>query len=257
MWPPLTAASGRPVAGCANGNSILENPLTDGQPWSWLLRVTQTETQDPARVILDPSFLFTEEALDWLGDPEIRASLVISNSLMDLLSDPGHANLWIEFESYPAAEGLPQLIEALGPVARFSFRDTELPNEALAIRDRLLNEGPLGEVFADEWVFLTTQSIGVVAATSARTLGAFARAGGQIFELTEDAVNVALSAVRRRLPSWLRTGMKRIGRFPHRVVPKILIFGGSIAAVIVPAVGLPLNVVGLVQQGAAIIAGDP
>ena len=43
------------------------------------------EAEAPSRIILDPSFLFTNEAIPWLDDPVARPSLVVSATLSEAL----------------------------------------------------------------------------------------------------------------------------------------------------------------------------
>ena len=238
------------------GLSTGQNQLT---PLDQMVFAASVESADELeRVILDPSFLLEQDSLEWLADPEVIPLVAVSAALIDRLREPDPLITWTEFGLEPSREQLSLLIEALEPVQKFSHRDrVDLSVEMGAIRERLLQDGPFGEVFADEWVFLATQSMGVLAADSRRTLDAFVRAGGRVYMLANEAVDIALSAVRSRLPSWLRTGMKWVGRFPRRNMSRILMFGGGVAALVVPVVGLPAAVVGLVQEGSAIIAGDP
>lgn len=225
--------------------------MVDGQP-----------NELESRVILDPSVLLTEEAFTWLADVEMRPSLVISQALVDVLVTPGR---WAELVPYGADLGsdmLPRLRNAIGPITRFSYREVEdLPDEARHIRDALLSsDGPLHELLADEWVFITSQSIGVLHNDRQRTLDAFRRAGVQVNTVANDVLARGLGAIRQRLPRWLARVMKGIGRLrphPRGDFGKLLVIAGNVGVALVPYVGLPVAVAGAIAGGFAVIAGDP
>jgi hypothetical protein len=219
--------------------------------------VANAAAMPPSRVILDTSFLLTEEAMDWITDPELQPWFVVSNALVDRLADPDLIDEWGQFGVRADADQLRKLVAALEPIERFSHREFEdLSEPAGAIRRALLEDGPLGEVFADEWVFLTTQSLGVFA-FSRRTLDRFIRAGAHVYDVANEAMERGLAAISEHLPPWLVDDMKKFARFPHRRTPKLILLGGLIAAFFVPAVGLGAGVLASVQMGTGVIAGDP
>lgn len=215
-----------------------------------------------SRVILDPSVLFTEEAFTWLADAEMRPSLVVSQALVDVLVTPRR---WEELIPYGAdleSDMVARLGNAIGPITRFSHREVEnLPDEARRIRDALLSsEDPLHELLADEWVFITSQSIGVLHNDRTRTLDAFRRAGVQVNIVGNDVLARGLGAIRQRLPRWLASVMKGIGRLrlrPRSDFGKLLVIAGNVGVALVPYVGLPVAVAGAITAGSAVIAGDP
>ena len=101
---------------------------------------------------------------------------------------------------------------------RFSYREVEqLPQGARGIRDALLSSNePLADVLADEWVFLTSQSLAVIAEKTQASLDAFRRAGGQVHVVSRAQMQRGLRAVRRRIPSPLLKVMKRVGKTMYR-----------------------------------------
>jgi hypothetical protein len=134
-----------------------------------------------SRVILDPSFLFTEEALGWMEISGLGEYLVVSESLRRRLDDPE----WLIEEL--AAHGVPvlnvDLIVAVrnaleqNDIATFSYeaaREREqLPPGAEVVCGNLLeSEEPLADALADEWAFVTSESLAVVVERAGDTLGA-------------------------------------------------------------------------------------
>jgi hypothetical protein len=213
----------------------------------------------PSRVILDPSILFTEEALGWLEDSELRPFLVISASLWRRLDDPDASE-----QLLPYAEGDPQRIVAVrerlasGAVATFSFEEVfgsqELPDAARQICNALLqSDEELADVLADEWVFLTSQSLAIIAERMRHSLEAFVRAGAEVVEIGREQMEVALNVVRERIPPRVLELMK----YADNRVVKLIVVGGRVAALIVPPLDLPMRVANAALQGVAVIAGDP
>jgi hypothetical protein len=210
-----------------------------------------------SRVILDPSVLFTEEALSWLDDPELRPSLVVSQALWDRLQLPEAGDQFEPYGDRPSPDEVIRLRGLVAEIERFSGDVVGLPQEIRAIRDTLLfGDEPLADVLADEWVFLTSQSMAVIRGDAQRTLDAFRRAGAQVYTVSNELMERGLRAIRRRLPPPLLRVMKWVGRFPKRI-PKVLVFGGDIALLLLPSVGLPAGIAVAVQAGIALIAGDP
>lgn len=209
------------------------------------------------KVILDPSFLFSDEALDWIQDPEVQPWLVVSAAAVELLGNPRLLNDWREFGPVDL-DRLLTLQQALRPIVRFSYRDhDDISEENRSIRQALVEDGPLGEVFADEWIFLTTQSVGVFAPWGHHTLNRFRNAKALVVDLPREQMLPGLEAIQEHLPPGMVSRMKGFGHFPHDRVPQLIVLGGVIAGIFVAPLGLSLTILGAVQQGSAIIAGDP
>jgi hypothetical protein len=218
-----------------------------------------TEAEAKSRVILDPSVLFLEETLGWLEDPEFRPFLVISEALWRRLEDPSSSPQLLEY-----AEGDVERIvaarEALASneIARFSLavvsRSPEFTDGARAICGELLNSGEeLADVLADEWAFLVSQSLAIVAEKMRHSLGAFRRAGATVIEIGREEMEATLEKVQNRLPPRLLTVMK----LADNGVVKLVVAGGGIAAFFVPPLHLPMGVANAARLGVAVIAGDP
>jgi hypothetical protein len=118
------------------------------------------------------------------------------------------------------------------------------------------SDEPLGDVLADEWAFLTSQSLAVIAEQTRESLDAFRRAGGRVYEVSREQMDHGLSAIREWIPAPLRRVMKFIGRFPWRT-PKWLVVGGNVALAFVPHVGIPVAIASAIREGVAVVAGEP
>lgn len=216
--------------------------------------------ETPARIIIDPSFLFTDEALTWLDDPDVGPSLVISESLWQRLENPDRGEQFLPYGVHPNADQIRRIRNAFeASEMRFSYREVEqLPQGARGIRDALLSSNePLADVLADEWVFLTSQSLAVIAEKTKASLDAFRRAGGQVHVVSRAQMQRGLRAVRRRIPSPLLKVMKRVGRFPWSRGTNFIVAGAGVALLMLPHVGLALTVGESIIAGVAVIAGDP
>jgi hypothetical protein len=117
-------------------------------------------------------------------------------------------------------------------------------------------------VLADEWVFITTQSIGLFRALTSgvvHAFNAFRRVGGEVRELSNENMKRGLEAVRGRLPRKLLGAMKTVGKWePSGETTKVLVLGGGIALFFLPhVVGVGAAIATSVKEGVAIIAGDP
>lgn len=225
--------------------------------------VERKPQEEVSRVIIDPTALFTEEAVDWLEDPELRPYLVVSEALWRRLEDPASEGILLEY-----AEGNAELIERVreglqrNEIPRFSFEQAlgteELPEGAREICEHLMaSDEPFADVFADEWAFLTSQSLGVVVRRTMRTVhdtfDVFRRHGGDVYEIARESVEAALDVVQDRIPPALLGVMKHAD---DRFI-KFILFGGTIAGFVVPGLHVPVAIGRAVQQGTAIIAGDP
>lgn len=217
------------------------------------------DREEVSRVIIDPTALFTEEALAWLEDPELRPYLVISAALWRRLEEQPPEAALLEY-----AEGDEELIarvrQALieNEIAKFSFEEVfdsdDLPDRARQICERILQEEePLADVLADEWAFLTSQSLGVIVRRVRDSLKAFAQSGAEVIEIGRAEMEAALDAVQGKIPPGLLKVMKHAD---DRFV-KLILLGGSVAAFVVPPLHLPMFIAQAARQGVAIIAGDP
>jgi hypothetical protein len=213
----------------------------------------------PSRIILDPSALFTEEALGWLEDQELRPYLVVSKALWRHLEEPASGGILLDY-----ADGDATLIERVragllrNDIERFSLEQVlgaeELPVGARAVcEDLLAGDEPLADVFADEWAFLASQSLGVVMRRMRDTFEVFRQHGGDVFEIGRDAVEAVFESAQERIPSALLGVMKHAD---DRFV-KFVLFGGTAAGFFVPGLHVPVAVAQAARQGTAIIAGDP
>ncbi len=216
-----------------------------------------------SRVILDTSVVFSDEALDWIADPELRPWLAISQALMRRLEEEAvNSEAFLPY-AQPDPERIVRVRQALlaSDVVVFSLEQAmeegTLTGEAREICERLAGgDEPLGDVLADEWAFVTTQSLAAIRERGMRALKAFVRAGGTVIDVADDAMRGALEAVRERIPDPVLNAMKRVGPAADRV-PTWLVAGGEIAGQLVPPLGLGLLVAENIERGIAVIAGDP
>jgi hypothetical protein len=223
----------------------------------------------PSRVILDPSFLFTEEALGWMETPGLGEYLVVSESLLRRFEDP--AQLAEELAAHSLLAPNADFIEAIGraldqnAITTFSYEAAresgELPPGTEEVCRALLDSGePLADVLADEWAFVTSQSLAVLVERAGDALGAFTRAGATVVGVVKDQMKAALDAVQEQIPPGLLTAMKRVddtwGGVPK--FPKFLLAGGSFAAgLVLPPLGIGMGAAGLLVEGNGVLAGDP
>lgn len=223
-----------------------------------------TDEVGVSKVILDPSVLVTDEALAWIADPELRPYLVVSEALARLLDqDADPLPELAAFGAPMTPEQFARLRDVLGEVETFSGDRDDIPVSVRMIRDDLLaSNEPLAEVLADEWVFITTQSIGVFRALMGgvvHAFNAFRRVGGEVRELSNENMKRGLEAVRGRLPRKLLGAMKTVGKWePSGETARVLVLGGGIALFFLPhVVGVGAAIATSVKEGVAIIAGDP
>jgi hypothetical protein len=220
---------------------------------------TDFDHEIPSRVILDPSVLFNEETLGWLENAELRPFLVVSEALWRRLEEPAASEELLRY-----AEGYPRRIvaarEALtsNEIPRFSLEQVlgseELPDGAREICEALLqSDEELADVLADEWAFLTSQSLAIIADRARNSLKAFVRAGAEVIEVGREEMEGALDAVREKIPP----GMLEVMKYADNDVVKLVVVGGRVAALFVPPLQLPMEIVSATRAGVAVIAGDP
>jgi hypothetical protein len=210
--------------------------------------------------MLDTSVVFTDEGLDWISDPELRPFLVVSAALYRLLDDPGAPFL---FASY--GEPTPRRIDEVRKAVQrnelrlYSYEEslarTDLPAENRNTLAVLLanEEEPLAAVLADEWAFVTTESL-ISLRDLRRVVEAFTHAGAKVYEASRDEMERALGAVRDRIPEPVLRKMKD---FDKAVPVRFLAIGGTIAAIVVPVLSIPGGVAAAVLEMNGLIAGDP
>jgi len=212
-----------------------------------------------ATVILDPSVLFTDEAMGWLDDPDLRPHLAVSRTLWEHLGDPDIGELLMFWGVERSRSQIGRVRDALELIERFSSEDEPLDEGPRAIREAILSiDGPavVMEVIADEWTFLVSRSLAVLGQRARATLHAMVRAGAQVYEVARETMESVLDAVQDHLPPGMRNLIKGIGTFPHNRLAKLVVFGGEFAAVAITGVGFPFVITGF-HQGIAVLAGDP
>lgn len=200
--------------------------------------------------------------------PGLKDYLVISEALWGRLRDPGA--LADELARFGAPIADPGLIEAvrrairINGIDRFSYQQArergELRGGTEEVCQALLEIGePLADVLADEWAFVTSQSLAALAERTGHALGAFARAGATVVGVVKERMVEALEGVREKIPPDLLEQMKRVDETWDRV-PKFLLAGGALAAelsVALAPVGIAVHIAEVLLEGNAVLAGDP
>jgi hypothetical protein len=213
-----------------------------------------------SKLILDPSALFAEGTLQQIADPELRPHLVVSAALWRRLGSADAVDRLGSYGIDATSAEIDRVRNAIEGIKLFSSAGDDLTDAVRRIRDRLLRDDePFADVLADEWVFITTQSIGAFAGRAARhAIAAFRRAGGTVHEVSDKKMERGLVKIRDRMPPKMLGTMKVIGRLrPEGQTAQFLCFGGGIALLLLPHVALGAGIAASVKQGIAIIAGDP
>jgi hypothetical protein len=132
-------------------------------------------------------------------------------------------------------------------------------NELLTSRDE-----PLPRVLADEYAFIVSHSLMAVVGCRARAIQAFARKNVQIYFAKRAEMTVAFQGVRDKMPPALLNAFKIADDVSGAVT--WFVAAGSTASAMIPIItsvmGGPVTLAGtpvalLVQEGIAVIAGDP
>jgi hypothetical protein len=217
------------------------------------------------RLIIDPSVVFTDGRVDWLqrnvGQP-FRGDLVVSSALATLLSDGKAVQLLGRAGISVGAAEVEQARGALEGINRFSWRDVKdlgPAPDAARIRDALLEtrgRDAFADVWADEWIFSTTQSWGIRAGV-ARSVNAFRAAGGRVHEIADAQVTQFQDLVKQLLPASVFAAIKGAAKFPRDKNAHYVWVGGEVALGLVPGLAIPVAVVAGLRLGGAIITGDP
>ncbi|MHB8242299.1 MAG: hypothetical protein ACYDHN_09930, partial [Solirubrobacteraceae bacterium] len=159
--------------------------------------------------------IFTDEALGWIEDPELRPFLAVSRALYRVLEDREAPFLLASYgEPTPARIG--QVREAVrsNELRLYSYEESfRRPDVSTANRDTLNallageNE-PLAAVLADEWAFVTTESL-ISFKDMRRAVDAFVRAGAKVYEATREEMERGLEAARDLIPAPVLRKMKQ------------------------------------------------
>lgn len=141
-------------------------------------------------VMIDPSVLLTAAGLEWfirsVHDGEATRSVVVPESFYWAVID-GPDEVLLPFGGRRGHEMIgvarDTLRPVLEPVERFSYESiTDLPADVKIVRDLLLRNGrPEARIFADEWVYLATQSW--LVAKSKAFLSRVRQAGADVVEI--------------------------------------------------------------------------
>lgn len=221
-----------------------------------------------SHIILDPSFLFTEEALGWINDPELAQYLVVSEALWQRMEDPRALAEELNRFGAPVDFDVIEMVrEEVGAAAitRFSYERESAAGKLQGgteevCRALLASEEPLADALADEWAFVTSRSLAVLVERVGDALGAFVRAGATVVGVAKDQMKAALEATQEQIPPGLLKAMKRVDETWERIpkLPKFLLAGGSFAAgLAVPPLGIGMVATQLLIEGNGVLAGDP
>jgi hypothetical protein len=135
--------------------------------------------------------------------------LVVSESLRRKLEDPARLVEELAAHGVPApnADFIVQVRNALeqNDIGSFSYEAArergELPPGAEEVCRALLESGePLADALADEWAFVTSQSLAVLIERAGDALGAFTRSGANVVGVVKGRMKAALEATQEHLP---------------------------------------------------------
>jgi hypothetical protein len=176
------------------------------------------------RLMLDPSILFWDRAIDWLeGHAAERTELVVSSTFYGYLTGGFQPNVFAQYVPPEERDALSNRWGRVAPLIanlqRFSFDSVRLPSELLNDVSGALVAGNSPQ-FADEWAYLHSQSIMV--ARLRNPLDAFRSAGAAIVEYGSKLRDQAIQLV---VPS----GNVTARQFITQVVPKWIVVGGATA----------------------------
>lgn len=141
--------------------------------------------------MVDPSVLLTRAGLTWFtasvrdGGPAVR-SMIVSESFYWIVNE-GPEDLLLPFVGRRDRELIgfakDTLRATLDPIERFSYESiAELPPDVEMVRDALLRSArPETNIYADQWIYLATQSW--MLAKNKAFLSRVQRAGAAVLEL--------------------------------------------------------------------------
>jgi hypothetical protein len=157
---------------------------------------------EPEILMLDPSFVFSEEGADWLEeDPEALSGVVLPQTLLTWMQSGGPVE---DMHALVAAEDLDGLEERRARLWRplqgarvFSFEETQLAESDQEVLIALREQDDLASfIAADEWAFLQSHSWAI--SKLHLPLDAFREAGAAVVEygrrLRDEMVAVVIPA---------------------------------------------------------------
>ncbi|HWX98169.1 MAG TPA: hypothetical protein VNZ01_15105 [Solirubrobacteraceae bacterium] len=207
--------------------------------------------------------IFTDEGLEWLSSGELRPFLAVSQALYARLEEPENTE---QFRPYaePTPERIVEVREAIrsNELRLYSSEEAQGRND-ISPEDRKVGDAllygvePLGDVLADEWYFVTTESLAVLKQKARATIEAFKRAGAKVYEISDRTMGRALEKVQDAIPGPVLAKLKGVARVVDRRPSKVLLLGGAIAALIVPHIGIPVAAAEIAAGATVLIAGDP
>jgi hypothetical protein len=209
-------------------------------------RMTRPEDN---RLMVDPSFLFSEDAVMWLEDPAVLRGIVVPATFAEWLGDTRRT---IDLAAFVSPEDrdqywgrLDQLAEVLSDVAVFRDADRPLSTEALEVLSALRQaDDTAARILAEEWTFLESNSWAV--SKLRYPLDAFRDAGAVIVEygrkFRDDLIEHVIS--HDDVPAVLTPA------FLAKVAAKWVIVGGTHVGADALAGGLAGPLPGMAAEGA-------
>ena len=202
-------------------------------------RAMESSAQNPTRLMLDPSFLFSADAVSWLREDQgARDGIVIPAAFEDwLYGDARNADISFfvapdDRDEYWARLG--DLRDLLSGVAAFGQENVQLSDPDEAVRSALLELGGTpGRILADEWTFLESNSWAV--SKLRRPLDAFSDAGSVIVQFGRKSRDNLMTLVVKKedVPEVLTK------KFLAQVSVKWLLLGGAAVGVALVPVAAP------------------
>lgn len=191
---------------------------------------------DVHRLFVDPSFLFSADAIEWLEEDEGAVQgIVVSSVFHEWLTREGpnaDVAVFVATDDQDAFfERRNRLTELLSDVAVFSHTDVQLPDEAEEVKLALLEGDTVAShILADEWTYLVANSWAV--AKLRHALDAFRDAGAVVIEYGRRVGELLIEEVvpGADIPDVLTH------KFLARVAAKWVVLGGASVAgdVLVP-----------------------
>ncbi len=224
----------------------------------------------PVRLMVDPSFLFSEDGLAWLEDDEtVLTGITVPGTFMEWLRgerDLDESLFVAPDDLETVGERRDRLFAVLRGVEEFRSEALTL-DEAEAVRLALLASGdPLAELYADEWSFLQSQSSMI--AKLRHPLDAFRDAGAVIVEFGRRAGRHFVEEVipAEHVPAVLTRGLMVKAAVKWIIIGGAAVGGGTLGGIAGTAIGGPLGGYILEEVGrhaaeeiaqAAVVAIDP
>lgn len=197
-------------------------------------------------LMADPSLLLTEAGLTWVQDPAVRRRIVIPATFARWLTgetelDPTFLAAPADIQAVPDRRG--QIAEYLGDFRVFPYRAARLTvdSHVAVLRTLLGGEIPLGELRADEWAYL--QSNSVLGSFTRAALDAFRDAGSVILEMGREAGWFLVEEVipKEHLAEYTTRQAVATGAIKWVVIGGAHAGGGTVGGVVGTAVGGPIG----------------